>query len=963
MNNDFLSKQKNIDLDKVDSGIFAKPIKKLIDTNYDDIDSEDYSLEVVNGRILSKIDSSSGFINDLSVSNIGEKYILYLQAINISDKKFLVISDNNIDATVFSQIFASSLKQKNIDVTFPMNNNPTNFSLGFTQMDEKFGGMIAFTMSETISKILSISFFDNEGKLISKEQSSILNKYIFETEDMTLKVYNNKIDTLQFLDVNNYLSTLPKQQDLSNLKVSINNSFDMNKDIINNFFLRNKIEYIETKSRHPNKNKTIKKAYLSSMLIKSDVALSLSSSNNFFEITILHKKQYHFLNMNDLSAIYLYYLLKCGNFDDKYFNNKYVVTSIASSDLTYIIAKKNGIKVKEYENFLSSLSSNDKLNSNMLFACDGKNYFIDINKKNYISDPFYNLQIFLEMISFFKKQKMTLIDVMEEITTEYGIYRYSKSEQNMDDVTMRKFLNIIKKNMVFAEQKIIRLDKIMIDDKNIWITKFILQDKTKVTFIYHSKINLLKIYLSMHYLVEDENTLYSKKTAHALSKNTHYMDLVVKEKKIIEYVKIFNDDYKKKTTTWKDFFKYFIFVGIFLGIFVILFTTLYNIEGGGPITIFKKIIEIVRKPSLKYIFPLFILLILVSILCNSILIGRMLKVQGQKVKMRHLIISSIIGIVITNITPLSIGGDLAGYWYLRKKSFERGPLIATYLASSLLYQVTGAIIACIFVPMGFIAFPEILSLKNPNSIVILVFSLIGFIGNVIGAIFIGVFSFSNKIQSIFIKLWIKIIYLIPFIVSRDPNSRAASFQYEFLKIRASSLIIFKNIFTTFEFICWRLFPFFFHGSVFLAIATELMKPSNDLWGGQYINLMIGFSILTAANSISITPGGAGTSQYFQSQIFSEMFKSPSAENSIVFSLFSTITFFVFPTIISALVLLTVWMGEKRIEKYEKIKRVMYYENKTKQNKNIRKYTRFHKISLSVWITCTITILSVYYILI
>jgi len=254
---------------------------------------------------------------------------------------------------------------------------------------------------------------------------------------------------------------------------------------------------------------------------------------------------------------------------------------------------------------------------------------------------------------------------------------------------------------------------------------------------------------------------------------------------------------------WRSFLKYFIFIFIFIGIFVILFTTLYNIDGNSG-NIFIELNRIIRNSSLRFLLPLIVLLIMIAIIFNSILIGRMLRAQGQKVKIRHLIISSIIGIVISNITPLSIGGDLAGYWYLRRKSFERGPLIATYLASSLLYQVVGAIMACIFVPMGFFAYSEILNFSNPKSIIIIILALIGFIGNIIGAIFIGVFSFSKKAQNIFIRIWIKLVELNPFIISRDQNLKVAGFQYEFDKIRTSSLLIFKKVSYTIEFIFWRI---------------------------------------------------------------------------------------------------------------------------------------------------------------
>lgn len=957
MNNNSFDNVKKINTNDKDSNIFSLPGKK--DKKLNNInDFEEYSLDVINGKILSKIDSNSNFINELTVSNIAYNYVKYLVDQNLKNKNILVTSDANFDATVFSQVFASALIANNINVFFSPNNQPINASLGFSQMDESFGGMVTFCISNIKKNILLISFFDTDGSLLSHEKSISFNGYISNTEELSLEIYDKKIETLKTIDIDKYFSSFPTAKDLSNIKVSINNSYEMNGEVLSYFFKRNNISYKESKCSKPSRDKNIKKSIFNSVRKKDDIALSFLSDNNNFELAILHKNQYKLFNLNDLSAIYLFYLLKYCNYDKEYFNDKYIVTSISSGYLSSIIAKKHSIKVKQYENFSSSISMNNDLNSKMIFATNGANYFINKNNQNYVTDPLYNMQLFLTMTSFFKEQNKTLYDVMEEITLEYGTYRFSELDQNIDDTTIRKLFNIIEKEMVFADKKIIRYEKINTDNKNKKIVRIIFEDKTKATFIYYSKINSLKIYLSLYFGAEKENLSLYKKSSNL---NNNYIDLVVEEKKIIEHIKIFKDNFTKKQVTWKDYLKYLVFTSVLISIFIILFFTLYKAESGNT-NIFNQLYSFITHNKLfKYLLPIIIMGIIFPIICNSILIGRMLKSQGEKVKIRHLITSSIIGIVISAITPMSIGGDLAGYWYLRRKSFERGPLIATYLASSLLYQITGAITSVIFIPMGFIAFKDTLNFNSPDTIFILILILIGFIGNIIGASFIGVFSFSKRAQNIFINIWIKIIDWIPFFVSRDPKSRVAIFQYEFSKIRKSSKLIFKNFFSTTEFLFWRMLPFFVNLSAILAIFSGTMKPNDQLWGGQYINYMIASSLLGAANAISITPGGAGTSQWLQAVIFEPMFQEKN--QSTIFSLLSTIVFFIIPVIISAFLLLTVWIGEKRIDKYGRVKRVIQYETETKQNKNIRKYTRFYKISSIFWTIGFIAIMAIYYSLI
>ena len=961
MNNDTLPK---INVNNTDVNVILKSLQKITNSK-DKLNVVDSSLEMINGKIISEINNSSGSINDLTISNIGDQYVFFLKEQKIENKSFLVVSDGNFDAKVFSQIFASYLKAYNIKVFFTPINETSNLGANFSNLDESFGGMISFSLHRFQKNFLSISFLNENGAFLSQSQSELFNYNSNNTLDLNLRVYDEKIDLLPLFDVDKYISTLPLEQDLSNLEISINNSYNMNPEIIQKFFHRNKIKYAETKNSNPNKNKNIKKAIFSSIRRKHDVALSLFPGNNYFEIAVRHKKQYKFFNMNDLTAIYLYYQTKYLQTDKDYWQDKYIVGNISTSDLISEIAKKNNIKMKEYQVFYSEIYVNKDLDANMLFATNGTNYFISSGQKNYISDPFYNLQIFLEMISFFKSQNKSLYDIMVEIIAEYGVFRHSINEQIIDDATVRKFFNILSKDMKLADQKIIRFDKINTNNNNIKIFKAILADKTKVSFVHSKRTNSLMIYLSLKFVDKKEEFKKSKKSKKIISldKNDNYMNLIIQEKKIIEAIKLFKDDYSKKTFNWKDFLKYFVFIAIFILIFVILFTTLYS-GTDQTSTIFDKINELIQTNSfLMYSLPFILLMFMFPIICNSILIGRMLKVQGQKVKIRHLIISSSIAVVISNITPLSVGGDIASYWYLKRKSFEKESLIATFLASSLLYQVVGALISLIFIPMGLFAYSDILFSGSAESTIIMIMVLIGFSSNVIAASFIAVFSFSRSAQSLFIKSWIKLIEFNPFIVSRDSSFKAASFKYAFLKIRTSSFVIFKNLGVTLEFIFWRILPYFVNLGAILAISTGLMKPNDKLWGGQYINFIIGFTILSSANTLSPTPGGSGTTQWLQTQIYKQLFDDkygPVGEISKIFSLLSTLLFFIVPTILSGLLLTTVWIGEKRIDKYTKVKRIISYENITTQNKSIRKYTRFYKISFVLWIFMISSGITIYY---
>jgi phosphomannomutase len=546
MNNDSLGK---INVKNNDVNVILKSLQKITSSK-EHLNQIDSSLDMINGKIISEINTSSGFINDLTISNIGDQYVSFLKTNNIQNNSFLVVSDGNFDAKVFSQVFASYLKSNEIKVFFTSVNEISNFGANFSNLDTSFGGMVSFSLHRSHKNILSISFFNDQGALFSTNESISFNSNIYNTLDLNMNIYDEKIDVLPLFDVEKYIATLPKEKDLSNLSVSINNSYNMNSEIIQKYLSRNKILYNESKTRNPNLNKNIKKAIFSSIKRKHDVAISLLPGNNYFEMAIRHKKQYKFFNLNDLATIYLYYQTKYVKHDINFFENKYIVGDIGTSELISVMAKKNKIEMKQYQTFYSELYTNKDLSSDMFFATNGTNYFISNGQSNYISDPFYNLQIFLEMISFFKQEKKTLYDIMVEIIEEYGVFRHSTNEQIIDDITVKKFFNITAKDMKLAGQKIIRFEKINTNNNNIKIFKAILEDKTKVSFVHSKRTNLLKIYLSLNFIEKKqiEPTEHKKfKKIIPLDKNDNYMNLIVREKKILEAIKLFKDDYVKKT--------------------------------------------------------------------------------------------------------------------------------------------------------------------------------------------------------------------------------------------------------------------------------------------------------------------------------------------------------------------------------------------------------------------------------
>lgn len=83
------------------------------------------------------------------------------------------------------------------------------------------------------------------------------------------------------------------------------------------------------------------------------------------------------------------------------------------------------------------------------------------------------------------------------------------------------------------------------------------------------------------------------------------------------------------------------------------------------------------------------------------------------------------------------------------------------------------------------------------------------------------------------------------------------------------------------------------------------------------------TMIRVANSISFTPGGTGTADYLYKVLIRESIQSTSYDgatafaNSSIMTALNTLGFVVIGTLVSAIILVLVYIGEKRIDHYRK----------------------------------------------
>lgn len=326
-------------------------------------------------------------------------------------------------------------------------------------------------------------------------------------------------------------------------------------------------------------------------------------------------------------------------------------------------------------------------------------------------------------------------------------------------------------------------------------------------------------------------------------------------------------------------------------------------------------------------------------------------------KLHHMITAYFISVVISNITPFYIGGDILSFWYLQKKGYDRATLVSTFLISTFFFQVALILSSIVILPFVFSWFNDILFNDNPRSITILVLLFLGIIINFIGGIFYWITASWSKFQNVivkFIRFLLKITFI--FTVINEENI-VGSLYFGFARTKENFKQCFKNKWFALEILFYRLVFYWISFAPFVAYVLNLLnfKTMDSNW---YFYNAVALMIVSSANSISITPGGVGTGDWFLISVYQKIltldnwkhFVTSGAIHSTaeqIFAFSSQQFFYTTPTILSGLFLLTVWLGEKRNVHYARIRKNIYLNNMVVTHQKIK--TIYFKIASIIWI--------------
>lgn len=899
------------------------------------------TLELINGSILSLVGQNIHQLNEFTVASIAINFSLYINK-NKQDNKnenVLVTHDGSLDGLLFAKVFASVLINQEINAYFNYDNKPLNNSLAvYTAQKSKTKFKYVVTFTNQIQKHFHcITFFHVNGLHFNSLESKQINSLISETNFLNLEIPNNNIPTIKENNlVNQYLKDIKIKQNFEKMNITISDPFQFNSQLIKDMLDNHaNFKFIDWKNKTPNnKNVVTRKTFLKTFYSKSNIIFNFSENINDCEIVVKHKKRWKFLSLNDLSLIYIYYKQITSPQEIK---NQQIYSSYLSSRYIDYYAKKLNIIHNENPSLLSEEFY--KKENNFLLSTDGTNYLITEKNNTLCSDPLINMQLALEMANYFHLQGKNLYQVLTSIYINNGIFHFKSQKIKMEIDAANLFFNRVKNLKTINGSKIIRIKQ---NESLLLSLEIHLQDKSIIYLEYLRNINQLII----------NTSVWNQKNKDKKNSDDIFMDLIIKEKNIINELNSLQETLDVTRFSWKGFIKYSIFVILFIILFYLMITFIL----GGDRDLWNQIGDYIRaEKTFAYFFPVFIAWVTVWVFISCCADKLILKRLNEKASLRHLWVSNMISICISSITPLIYGGESVGYWYLRRKGLKNSSIGAMFLIKSLFTQINFIIFAAIFVPIGFVFFyDEILS--EPNSgVVLIVLIILGTIFDIFSAIMISLLTFSTRLTSSLAKIIGVFMEWIPFVVSRNSNEKGSKLKYEFNNINVATKKIFKSDYWYKDLLfCLEILLFHFFFKIF-DISNIFALIGNFLKGNEYLtyfDMIVGQIMVRSVNAINfIVPSGIGISDWAYKNILVSLFKGDDNLTTPYYSIivFQTLTRIIFTfaiVILSALMLLSVFIGESRIDKYNKIKKTLSIEEINQGNVKVK--TKFYSFALIPW---------------
>lgn len=961
MNNDVIAKWKALN---TNDQIYKKDLTSLKEKQI--ISQFQAPLSFGTAGIRGIMGFGSSKINELTIASASFAYSQYLlnHIENSASKGIVIGHDNRHNSQFFAEIASRVLKAQGIK-TFLYESNelqPTPL-ISYTIRKLKLAGGIIITASHNPKEYNGFKVYNELGCQLLNDQTKIIQMFMKDVDPFTIKqdqgafsyINNNIVDSY----IEAVLKTRLRPKDQKVLKVVFSPQHGTSAKIGDKLLSLMDIEHYNvkkqmvpnpdfkyTKTPNPEDGRSFKRAISLARRKHADLVAITDPDADRLGVAVKYKRRYKYLNGNEVAALYLDYLIKQLKKANKLPANAFIVKSVVSGNLCEKIAQRHKINVYEthvgFKNVAQVIEEKTQGGENFLFAYEESYGFLLDSNIARDKDSLQALVGVVEMANYYKSQHLDLYSQLTNLWNQYGIHRSTVQSQILSLQAQKKLLNRIVKIKNIDGQKIVA-----IEDYRQGINHLEKQDLIKIILKNGSWFAIrpsgtepkLKTYIETVGTEKDD-----------------VINVVILEKTITNLILDNTEVEDRPRVRKRDVIKYIIFFLIIIAALYLVFRFVYkSFEGESVLDIAKHVFKQFAKWRIVWISAIiwaFFSVVILDAWCKK----RLLSLQNQKVPLRYLIVSSVMGSIISFITPLSIGGDAIVYWYLRKKGVSRGPLISTLVSSLILHQTRIVLQTLILLPIGFPLYAEFLANGSPQAKASLVLFIIGLSWNTFSTMMIFMLALNRNFQQWILVRSITFLEWLPFIKIYDPGIIYGKVQYEFNQMRVGMRTLWKKWWVTFEMLFYFLLPVFFNVQAIILWQGGFINP--DITRGPYWSQIIANDVIVTSNSLSLTPGGSGTLEWLTVNINQKLFQGSEFQKTtginaeaiasgidLNWKIISNWPMLLF----SSLLIGNILIGETRVKKYKIINK-----NRKLSGENIGRNTRVYYFTAIPWFCILIT---------
>lgn len=810
-------------------------------------------------------------INYITISLAAYSYGRYLlENVTESRNKGVVIAnDNRRHGNKYKEITSSILNGMGIKTYVIENDLMATPLLSYLIRNIGACGGINITASHNPKNYNGFKVYNSEGAQLGVNETKLIANIMDTVDPFNIKVGKYSainIDKVLLEKYKNDVSklTLNKVKNISVVYSPLHGTgYKIGKEIINKigvepYVVKNQSivdpNFTNTKSPNPEDPKS----YINGLKImrktKSDILVVTDPDSDRVGAVVKYKKRYKYLSGNDSASLYLEYKLSQLKEQGKLPKDGYVVKSLVSTDMAKKICKRYGVRIIEVQVGFKNIAEVIKKEKGSFILGFEESYGMLLNKDiSRDKDAFQAMVGIIDMASYYKSMGLTLFDQLKNIQRKYGLYRNIQKSSKIDNASLKRVLNSLSKTKKIDDKIVAECVDYRKDKKNKSnMIKLIMTDGSWIVVRPSGTEAKVKYYIQTVGPIGSDELISN----------------VISEKRLLNYIEDASEFIKPKEFSWKTVLKYSLFVAIMAGLLFMVFRVIYGQYSSSKDSATSQALDF-YDTFIKWWFIGLVIAGFYTTIIGSWMKYRLLKFHKQNVKFRHLVISSIMGSIVSYLTPLAIGGDGIGYWYLRRKGFEKGPLAATFLTSTILWQIKNLVLTAVLLPMGIHMFKDLLINGNAETKTVLSIFIVGLVWDLFATIMIWTIFISRKFQNFIVSTSIKLLEWIPFIILSDPGQKASKYMTEFANIRQSMKKMWRNPLVMGEALFYEIIQKVVSISALIYMGMGIIK--GDLEYGSYWSQIVATDVVNTANSFSLTPGSTGFVEFISLHIRDQIY--------------------------------------------------------------------------------------------